>query len=293
MVHTTARHRKATDKKPISWLGLLLLVSPFVSFASLGLSTGFLLHTLHRLDNPTPIVVAEVDDVPNQPEEKPLASLPVWANQLDNSLASRIVKYMISQGYQVDTKPNEYNIIYIEGMNLDGSLNDDRPNVFNDLRLVIEFVEEQKGQPKIVGLWEATTEPGWHYTFNPLNAKGAARIQFGQYKAWQMGLHGKDLHVALEQAAPIPVYRDLNQDFMRTGDELDIGEFDINQHWGYDHPVDDVYTASAGCLVGRTWEGHQAFMDLLKQDRRYQADQQYVFSTTIISGDDLVKQFAQ
>jgi hypothetical protein len=49
---------------------------------------------------------------------------------------------------------------------------------------------------------------------------------------------------------------------------------------------------SAGSLVGRTRQGHQEFMALIKQDHRYQRNPNYLFLTTIISGEDLAQQFA-
>lgn len=145
----------------------------------------------------------------------------------------------------------------------------------------------------IVGNWQATTEPGSHYTFQPMNPKGAARIAFGQYKAWSVGIHGNaDPHEALVQVEPVTVYRDFNKDFKRTGDKLDTGDdFYINQHWGYDAPVNDIKNAASGDLVGRTREGHREFMAIIKQDKRYVANHNYVFYTTIIPGDDLVKKF--
>lgn len=88
---------------------------------------------------------------------------------------------------------------------------------------------------------------------------------------------------------PITVCRDYNQDFIRTGDKLDAGLFGVNQHWGYDLPVDDIGKASAGCLVGRRRQGHREFMEIIKSDCRYQADNDYVFYTTVIAGDDLIK----
>jgi GH24 family phage-related lysozyme (muramidase) len=202
-------------------------------------------------------------------------------------LAARIVTYMRGKGYQVFTAPGERNIVYVEGMNPDGSLNDDPPNQFNDLRLVIDCVE---GRPRILGRWEATTEPGRHYTNNPMNPRGAARIRFGQYRAWQVGQHGvSNPHEALVQAAPVTVHRDANRDFQRPGDEEHTGLFGINQHWGYDLPRNDIGEASAGCLVGRTREGHREFMRLVKQDPRFQARPAFLFSTTVIAGDDLMR----
>lgn len=176
-------------------------------------------------------------------------------------------------------------------MNSDGTLNDNDPDSFNDRRMVIQILD---GIPAIIGNWEATTQPGSYYTENPMNPdKGAAIIRLGQYKSWQVGIHygsGSDPHEALTQAAPITVYRDANQDSQRTSDKTDTGLFDINQHWGFDLPYNNVYYASAGCLVGRTRNGHREFMNLIKKDRRYQINRNYTYYTTIISGEDLIQQ---
>ncbi|HBB32641.1 MAG TPA: peptidoglycan-binding protein [Cyanobacteria bacterium UBA8803] len=221
--------------------------------------------------------------IETKPEELPPPGL-----KLGNDLASIIIKYMQSKGYQIFQGVGHYNIVYVEGMNADGSLNSDPPNCFNDRRFVIQILD---GVPSIVGNWEATTEPGSRYTYNPMNPGGAARIKFGQYKAWQIGMHGNaDRHEALVQTGgAITVHRDFNKDFKRGGDKLDTGYFAVNQHWGYDLPQNNVSVASAGCLVGRTREGHRQFMRLIKKDRRYQANKSYVFYTTVIAGDDLMK----
>ena len=217
---------------------------------------------------------------------------------LPNNLAGRIIQYMINKNYVVATGNKEFNIVYIEGLNADGTLNNDAPNEFNDLRLVIEFVN---GIPKIIGSWEGTTEPGNYYTFNSMNSNGAARIKFGQYKAWRMGLHGKSAHRALIQVEPISVHRDRNQDFSRVGDWIDEGLFCINQHWGFDYSKNDIAYASAGCLVGRSTQGHIDFLQIIEQDARYLAtpvgrpicdgdpsERTYVFYTTIVPGDELL-----
>ncbi|MBD6617043.1 peptidoglycan-binding protein [Komarekiella sp. 'clone 1'] len=222
--------------------------------------------------------------IETKPEELPKPPL-----KLGSDIASKIIKYMQAKNYQVFTNLREYNIVYIEGINEDWSLNSDPPNQFNDRRIVIEVVD---GIPKIVNHWQATTEPGRYYTLNPMNSGGAARIKFGQYKAWAVGSHGNaDRHQALVQVAPITVHRDFNKDFQRTGDKLDTGLFLVNQHWGYDAPANDIKNASAGCLVGRRREGHREFMAIIKQDRRYVSNNDYVFYTTVIPGDDLLKTF--
>lgn len=215
--------------------------------------------------------------------------LPQPVLKLGNDLASRIVKYMLAKRYKLFTDSQYYNIVYVEGINPNGTLNNDDPNYFNDIRSVITF---EDGVPKLAGIWEATTEPGAKYTYRPMNPNGVARIHFGQYKAWSVGMHGtSNAHEALVQVAPVTVYRDLNKDFIRIGDRIETGLFGINQHWGYDFPKNDIVGASAGCLVGRSTKGHREFMALVKRDKRFLTTKQYVFISTIIPGDDLVKNF--
>ncbi len=230
-------------------------------------------------------------------ETKP-TDIPKPPLNLTNDFASRIIKYMQKMKYRIATGEKEFNIVYVEGVNPDGTPNKDLPNQFNDRRIVITI---ENGTPKIVGNWAATTEPGNYYTFNPLNPRGAARIKFGQYKAWRFGIHGTaEPHRALIQVAPISVHRDFDRNFQRTSDFVDTGVFAINQHYGFDHPTNDVHTASAGCLVGQTRQGHREFLKLIEQDRRYLAtplgtpihagdlpERTYVFDTTVIPGNEL------
>jgi peptidoglycan hydrolase-like protein with peptidoglycan-binding domain len=207
--------------------------------------------------------------------------------KLGNDLASRIIKYMQYKEYFVAVGEKQYNLVYLEGSDANGVPNEDTFNQWNDRRIAIEIVS---GTPKIVGNWLATTEPGDWYTQHPMNPEGAARIAFGQYKAWQVGVHGNsERHEALVQCMAVKVYRDRNKDGRRTGDSIDEGLFGINQHWGYD--MRQVGRASAGCLVGQSRQSHKEFMQLIKQDRRYQFNSGYVFLTTVIAGDDLAKTF--
>lgn len=206
---------------------------------------------------------------------------------LSDDFASRIIKYMLLKGYEISSKPGEYNIVYIEGMNANGTENNDAPNRFNDLRLVIEI---QDGVPTIIGKWQATTEPGTYYTRRPLRREGAARIQFNQFKAWQVGWHNKQ-YPALRQVRAITVHRDFNRDGTRTNDKLHTGWFGINQHHANNAPRHDIGRWSAGCLVGRMVSSHNEFMNIVMQDRRYKLNKNYIFLTTIIPGDDLLDKF--
>jgi hypothetical protein len=207
----------------------------------------------------------------------------------NKDLPAKIIGYMLKNFYRISTGANKYNIVYVEGMDEDGSLNDNEPNSFNDRRMVIEIPNKK---PILVNHWQATTEPGTHYTMNPMNIDGAARIAFGQYKAWKVGTHyggGSEPHEALEQVGSISIYRDKDKNFVRAGDKLYTGKFEMNQHWGYDYDYNNISLAGAGCLVGRRREGHREFMAIVKQDKRYKLNEEYRFLTTIIAGQDLYK----
>ena len=210
--------------------------------------------------------------------------------QLSDDLASTLVKYMFAKGHWVARVPGFINIVYVEGMDEDGHLNDDPPDKWNDCRILIGIEE---GRPKLLGKWQATTEPGRHYTMHPpagVAHLGVARIAFGQYKAWARGTHhglsGGTGHEALVQVDKIKIHRDRNQDFQRTGDNIFEGVFAINQHSGRNQSAQSIGRASAGCLVGRADSGHVAFMALVKSDRRFQESSHYTFMTTVIAGDD-------
>jgi putative peptidoglycan binding protein len=201
------------------------------------------------------------------------------------AFAARLVRAMQARGDFIARHPDCGNIVYVEGRDTNGQENDDAPNKFNDSRFVIRI--GPGGVPEFRGSWEATTEPGRYYTINPMNVKGAARIAFGQYKAWVVGTHARN-HEALVQAGDITVHRDLNKDYKRTGDKLDTGaNFAVNQHWGYDLPKNDIGRASAGCLVGRSKQGHRDFMKIVKSDPRYKASHGYRFMTSVLAGDAL------
>lgn len=210
---------------------------------------------------------------------------------LGNDFASRVVKYMQLRNFWLAKLPDFLNIIYVEGADADGQPNADTFNKFNDRRLVISIVN---GKPTLLLNVLATTEPGRFYTEHPENSLGAARIVFGQYKAWRVGIHkaGTPLaHEALVQVAALSVCRDLNKDGKRTGDRVFLGAgFGINQHSGHNASANDIGKASAGCLVGRATAEHQQFMKLVKTDPRFtEGTMGYTYVSTIIAGDDLKK----
>lgn len=205
------------------------------------------------------------------------------------NLPGALVTAALEEGFWLCRHPDCINILYVEGMDADGKPNDDAPNVFNDVRVVLKI--GRTGVPRIEGAWDATTEPGEFYTrVRKLDPRGAARIALGQYKSWSVGRHmaGRpSAHEALVQVASITVYRDLNEDFQRENDAAFTGVFGINQHCGYDLPKGDIGRASAGCLVGRTRSGHREFMNLAKSDARYRANHGYKFMTAVMTSKAL------
>lgn len=201
---------------------------------------------------------------------------------LDESVASKILRAMQRRGYWFSRHPKCLTIVYVEGMDVDGKANTNDPNAFNDSRIVITL--DDKGRPSHTA-WEGTCEPGKFFTENPEDPGGAARIALGQYKAWAVGTHKKgkpSAHEGLVQVAAITVCRDANKDFKRDHDAQVFGIFGINQHWGFDLPKKDIGKASAGCLVGRTKDGHKDFMSLVKDDARFKMNKGYLFMTAIL-----------
>jgi lysozyme family protein len=199
-----------------------------------------------------------------------------------NDLAGHVVSAMQGAGYFIARHKDCLNIAYVEGLNADGTPNGNRPNYFDSVRCVIRIGDG--GVPKIVGIWEATTEPSRYWTENPMSPGGAARIAFGQYKSWVVGdYHGDN---ALIQAADITIYRDPQKLYKRYGPPS-TGEFGIHQHHGYNYPKNDEGRSSAGCLVGRLNDGHEEFMAVVKTDARYRASPNYKFLTSILPAQAL------
>lgn len=207
-------------------------------------------------------------------------------------LAEKLVAYMQAKGFVIDRDPGQVNIVYLEGSNPDGSENPDAADGWNDRRIVLMF--EVDGAPYLALNVAATTEPGTSATFDTQSKRngGAFRIDFGQHlAAWRMGFHKSNrTHPALCQAVDcIPGRRDKNQDQKRTGDPKGCGR-GVNQHGttaGFRSPR--VGNWSRGCMVGQYWADHLAFIEICRRDPRFVNDKGFLFSTTIIAGDDFAR----
>lgn len=192
------------------------------------------------------------------------------------------------------SNPGEISIVYIEGANPDFTINKDRPNEWNDLRMLIRY---EAGQPRIIFKAVATTEPGFEATMSREAKKlgGVARIKFGFHaEKWVRGFHQfarlRTRHPALvqRQGTPVMVHRDLDQNFIRTGDRI-APAYGINHHGVLSGAPKFVGRHSAGCPVGLHWDEHEEFLSLTKEDPRYLANKSFHYSSWFIPGNELAK----
>ncbi len=131
-----------------------------------------------------------------------------------------------------------------------------------------------------------SADPGRYYQINPVNRRGCAYLEPGQYHAWQVGVHkpgSRSGHTALCQTAgQVKVKR------VKPNGEtsFDVGHFGINIHWGYGYGT--VYISSAGCQVIRMWSDFSDFMKIVKSDTQYQNHHGYVFNYTLLEENDIL-----
>jgi hypothetical protein len=244
-------------------------------------------HTILRV----PLVKDEeytkaMDQVKFQLSQDPFADLakleaikkPTWKYDSSSRVLETMINYMMFKNMWLNLFGG-WNLVYLEGADIKSGkivLNKDAIDEWNDLRIIFRvnqgIVEFRH--------WQATCEPGKYYTQKPLNPKGAARIAFGQQRAWVVGTHGN--HRALVQSSDILLYRDFNKDGIRTGDIVEMcGNCGINHHTVESNKIyDNVGKWSAGCLVGKDRSDHLSFIDTIKNDYRFFKG--YKFVSTVL-----------
>jgi lysozyme family protein len=235
------------------------------------------LDLLEKLPVDAPPIVIE----PTEPEP-PLPELPPVEDALpaERTLLTRVIEGMEKLGYKIDKGVGEINIAYAEGHNRQsegGGRNENKPGLWNDVRMAFTY---EGDQPRLLGEWTATTQPGPYYTIKPLNAAGAANIFPGQYKAWKVALH-RGQYEALCQRGTLKLTRDKNKDYKREGDAVEVGDYEgINHHHGAN--ASEIGPHSAGCLVGKMQDGHESFMFACKSDPRFKANRDFMFTAAIL-----------
>lgn len=205
-----------------------------------------------------------------------------------------ILAIMAAHDCKIEMSPQRVNPFYLEGVNSDGTRNDNVIDKWNDQRGILQFRAD--GKPYVSFHCAATTEPGKYYDRDHVigsgpKGSGAALIAPGQQFVWQVGIHhagSANAHEALVQTGgEVVVYRDYDRSFRRREGSQHKGWFGINQHSTGISPVSDdsIGAHSAGCLVCPHMVDHREYMRIIKTDEQYVADHSFVFGATIIPVD--------
>lgn len=210
----------------------------------------------------------------------------------DDELAARCARVRAKNNWPTAMRAGEVNTDYIEGMDLDGSPNENRKNAFDDLHVIWGIVN---GGPKLLFKAECTTQPGARYTMRPINEEGAAIIALGYQECWQDGSHRGNYRAFIQTGAEITVWRDNAHTYTRG--QLDRagrprlckGWFGINQHHGANADRSDIGSHSAGCLVTRLVAEHERACQLKRLDPRWQADHRFVHGAAIMTAAQVLE----
>lgn len=231
-------------------------------------------------DNPQPRAMLGTDSATAQQAQVPGSP---------SVVGRRIIATMQAKGYAIDPV---LNIVAVSGMNLDGTTNNNRLGLWNDVILAV------KPNGEVMHIARGTTEPDPHFVQNPLDRKGAAFLAFGQYRdAYQIGTHsglsGTDnAHEALIQIAPIMVNRDSNGNGVRdAGDTvLSQGPKDAGLNWhsaSPDSPLPAISRYSAGCIVTNDPREFRRFLQVIKSHPGYQQNRLYRYTVTLLDGREV------
>jgi hypothetical protein len=187
------------------------------------------------------------------------------ADQLPATLAERIVAVCQKRGYPLLTD-GTYNIIGLEGVNPDGTANNDTPDQWNDCMVLLKF---SGGQPIISWIAQSTTEPGRYYTDRPMVPGGAARLDVGYHKGlWARGLHKSQS--AMVQVGTARLVRDRNRNFMRDDKVTAENWRGVNWHTtnGTLSHFSSIGQWSAGCCVTLNPSKFKRAMELIDGQKR-------------------------
>lgn len=198
-----------------------------------------------------------------------------------------VVSAMRRFGYPVFTGKDELTLAYIEGVDIDGRRNANRPNAFDATRMLL--VSDGAGKLSIAGAWYATTHAGAYYEHHRLNPDGAFHIALGSQAAWKRGIYHHGNYPALLEVLPLHGTRDDEEDFQRDPRFPVFENVGAHHHWGYDFPRDDVGKSSAGCQVGEYKDEHLEFIEWIDSDpREMAAPGQFLWTSAVLTADQVL-----
>jgi len=197
-----------------------------------------------------------------------------------NDLGHCVKRAMLLLGYPWF---EEQNVISVEAMDPDGRMNSNRPNAFDDIKMIVN------GAGKVIGgPWEATTQPGKFWTDNPMAPGGAFIIAKGPQAIWTPGdYHGRTVWRQAEDST-VMGFRDPNKTYKRIGLAIKHGNIGIHHHHGYNLPRGNISNAAAGCQVIRLTEGQQEFMDITLRNPEYLKNKKrFRMTATVLSAAEI------
>lgn len=171
-----------------------------------------------------------------------------------------VLALMKKNGYKINSRPYELNIIGIR-------TNNTEPNKFDDNLFVIYKNRDDVWEAKI---YPITTDPGTYWLKNPIAEKGTAILKAGQYiDSYKLGLHRHE-YISLVQQKPVTVWRDYDRNAVLDWDNRkeQTGLFGINIHRankkGTTKTIDKY---SAGCQVFANATGFDEFITLAQNHK--------------------------
>ncbi len=178
---------------------------------------------------------------------------------------------------------DDQNVVSIEGMDVSGKPNMNRPNAFDDIKMVID------GSGKIIGgPWAATTQPGRYWTEHPMAEGGAFSIALGPQACWTPGdYHGYTVWRQAEDST-IMGFRDPEGTYRRVGQPIKHGNIGIHHHGGGDQARGDIGLRAAGCQVLEMDDDQAEFMKITMARPAYQNNKSgYRLTATVLTASQL------
>ena len=207
------------------------------------------------------------------------------STSLKGSLAEKVEACCEERDFPLYKEPGEVNIIAIEGMHLDGELNPDSNDKWNDTVGILCFRE---GKPHFDLLCKATTEPGYYYTHNPPIPEGVARLDTGYHQhLWQIGQH-RGYEALAQNGNEARLVRDRNRNYRRD-DKVSYERWrGINLHttkttgWTGSASPESIGKWSAGCVVIYSPDQFLRLIELVKDSTQYKMSSKFAFDFILL-----------
>lgn len=205
----------------------------------------------------------------------------------NKSLAQKIVDCCVERGYPLRRGVGQINIVGIEGMDIDGNINNDAIDKWNDALFLLEF---QSGRPVIIFKAQCTTEPGQYYTNKPLNPNGAARLDTGYHKdLWQFGQH-RGYYALVQGDNTARLVRDRNRNHRRDDAVSHERWRGVNLHttkttgWRGSASSGTIGLWSAGCVVVYRPADFTKMMKIITDSVEFKADKNRKYDFILLWG---------